>query len=485
MVDLLNDPFIKAITIDDLPEAAWQYLAGGAQGSDLKTYYQKVPWLFRGVDIRANAVASMPFAIYKGEDQVDSSEDYQNALRVLPNPGVFFGLIEAALVMWGYAYAFKAPNLYGVAQGLRYLLPTSVTVKINPESGEPQFKRNVNGKATAYSDKEMMYFWKPDPFVEIGPPLSSPATAASAAAGVALNVDKFAEAFFARGAIKATLLTTKGRVIPQEREKIKSWWKRLFSGVERAWETDIVNADAVEAVQVGEGIESLNNESLTMAQREAIATALGIPHSVLFSNAANYAVSEQDDLHFYKKTIVPECEFIASVVNDQLYAQTGHQLKFQPETLDVFQEDENERASSLATLVGVLEQGEVVQAAMNILGYEVDPETQKLLEKLWAEKAQRREQMAGFAAQGASERADQGAPPSSSPQEGEDDAQGELRTWRRWALGQVEKKGAIGRAFNTEHVGDALAGAIDGMLQGATTAAEVNAVFDSVWAGYP
>ena len=182
---------------------------------------------------------------------------------------------------------------------------------------------------------------------------------------------------------------------------------------------------------------------------------------------------------------MPECEFIASVVNDQLYAQTGHKLKFQPETLDVFQEDENERASSLATLVGVLEQGEVVQAAMNILGYEVDPETQKLLEKLWTEKAQRREQMAGFAAQGASERASEGPPPSSSSQEGEDDAQGELRTWRRWALGQVEKKGAIGRAFNTEHVGDALAGAIDGMLQGATTAAEVNAVFDSVWAGYP
>ena len=475
MADLLN-PWIKAITIDDLPEAAWQYLAGGAQENDLKTFYQLVPWLFRAVDIRANAVASMPFSIVKGETEVDNSEDYQNTLKVLANPGMFFGLIEAALIMWGYAYAFKAPNLFGVSQGLRYLLPTSIQVAINAGTGEPTFKRTVGEEAKKYSTDEVMYFWKADPFVEIGPPLSSPALAASAAAGVALNVDKFAQAFFARGAIKATLLTTKGRVIPQEREKIKNWWKRIFSGVEQAWQTDIINADAVEAVQVGEGLESLNNDALTVAQREAIATAMGIPHSVLFSNAANYATSQQDDLHFYRKTVVPECEFIASVVNDQLYAQTGHKFRFLPETLDVFQEDENDRSLSLATLVGVLEQGEVVQAAMNILGYEVDPATQKLLEKLWAEKAQRREQMAGFAAQGAAGGASVGRPRP---------AEDELRTWRRWALGQLEKKGAIGRAFNTEHVSDALAGAIDGMLEGAKTAAEVDAVFDSVWAGYP
>lgn len=484
MVNLLTNPFLKAISLNDLPEEAWQYLAGGEQGSDLRKYYQKVPYLFRGVDIRSNAVASMPFSIYRGKTEVDSSEDYQNATGVLPNPGAFFGLVESALIIWGYGYAFKKQNLWGVAKGLRYLLPSSISVDINSRTGVPRFERTVGHEKKTYNDDEIMYFWKPDPYVEVGPPKSSPAVAASAAAGVALNADEFAEAFFARGAIKATILTTKGRVVEAERQKIKSWWQRLFRGVDKAWQTDVVNADAVEAIQVGEGLESLTNQDLTSEKREAIATAMGIPHSILFSNAANYATSDKDDFHFYDKTIVPECKFIESIVNDQLYAQMGYQLRFQPETLDVFQEDENQRSQSLERLVNVLDQGPIVQAAMNILGYEVDPETMALLEQLWAEKEERREQFAQLAALGASGGAqEQQQPPQQQPQPPQ--AQNELRTWRKWAIGQLERKGAISRTFETQHIEDALAGAIDGALESASSIDQVTGIFDSVWAGYP
>ena len=73
---------IKTINIDQFPEDAWQYLTGTPnEERELQEYYQEVPWLFRGVDIRANAVSTMPFSIYKGKNEIDSSEDYKNAVK--------------------------------------------------------------------------------------------------------------------------------------------------------------------------------------------------------------------------------------------------------------------------------------------------------------------------------------------------------------------------------------------------------------------
>jgi len=475
MGDILRAPFIKSVSLNDLPEDAWTYLAGGGQdAAGLKELYQNVPWLFRGIDLRANAVARMPFSIYRGENEIDTSDDYQNAAGVLPRPGAIFGLVEAALTIWGYAYLFKQDNAYNVTRGLRYLLPSSITEKIDPLTGDPVFRRNENRVIRTYGPDSIVYFWRYDPFIEIGRPQSSPAKAASAAAGVMLNIDKFAEAFFARGAIKATLLTTKGRVVEAERQKLKTWWQRMFSGIGKAWQIDIVNADAVEPVTVGEGLESLTGDggAFSNEKREAIATALGIPHSVLFSNAANFATSRTDDYHFYDKTIVPECDFVARVLNEQVFDPLGYRLRFKPETLDIFQEDENERAASLEKLVNVLDRGPIVGVAMSILGYEVGPEQQRELDRLWAEKDRRRQEMALLA---------QPPPPNTLNDEADD----ELKTWRRWALRQVSEKGRLTRRFNTEHVSGALSGAIAGALESARTIADVNAVFDDVWVGYP
>ena len=397
-----------------LGDEGWTIAGQPEAGNELQEYYRLVPWLFRGVDLRANAVAAMPFAIYRGETEVDNSEDYQNKLAFLPNPGALFGCIESALTIWSYCYLERQRNTV-MLKSLRYLFPPSVTPKLDELKGLTGWERRLQTRTVQLPPEGLLYFWKPDPFVEIGPPKTSPAIAASAAAGVLLNVDRFAAAFFARGAIKGTVLAVKGSPPEAERKRIKDVWARLFNGIKNAWSEGVFNADQITPMVVGEGLESLANTELGNEKRRDVAGALGIPLSLLFSDAANFATAQQDDMHFYSKTIVPECTFIAGVLNEQLLMPLGYRLAFTPENLDVFQEDENARAASLGQLVSALASPEEFLIAADILGYEIDAETRKRVEAMIAAKAEQREKLAAQVAQ------KPGQPPAADKPEPEDE----------------------------------------------------------------
>ena len=225
----------------------------------------------------------------------------------------------------------------------------------------------------------------------------------------------------ARGAIKGTLLAVKGNPPEQEKKRIKSWWERLFTGIKNAWSDAVVNADSVTPVVVGEGLESLEKSDLTRAKREDVATALGIPHTMLFSDAANYATAERDTLNFYDTTIKPECAFIEEVLNAQVFDPQGYRLQFQPEALPVYQEDEQQRSASLASLRAA---GYTALMAMDILGYH--SEEQRGVGEPEAERQ---------AAGGTCPAAPRGGG------DGDRDAGARLRTWRRWALKRARRAG--------------------------------------------
>ena len=246
----------------------------------------------------------------------------------------------------------------------------------------------------------------------------------------------------------------------------------------------------MEAVTIGEGLESLANRALTDEAREEIATALGIPHSILFSNAANFAVSEKDDFHFYDKKVVPDCLFIQSVFNEQVLAPFGYKLRFLYQTLDVFQEDEKERAASLQFLTQVLEKGQIAEVGMDILGYEVPGETMDLLRSIWADNEAKEEQRrADFLARTeARQQSQEDRPLVPSESDIEKTAlQLDLEKWQRYAEKRVKAGKVPDREWDisgTEITG-AIKGAISIALIECETVEDVAAVFDDVWTGYP
>jgi len=187
----------------------------------------------------------------------------------------------------------------------------------------------------------------------------------------------------------------------------------------------------------------------------SIGAALGIPRSILESDASSYATAVSDQTQFWTTTIRPRLPLYEQAINDQLFSGTDYRLAFTPENLDIFQEDEAERAASLLQLV---QAGVPLADAMLMLGY--DP----------LENAPQPEP-----------RAEEATP---------DDAlvDSELATWQRYALRNLSKNGK-GRPFKAEHIPANIVHEIDSRLAQAQSPDEVRAAFVPrkflAWESYP
>lgn len=342
---------VKGTDISNWTRDEWVSIFGSVAGLETDTapgLYASVGWLYACVNLRARRVAAMPWSLYRGETVVTTNDGDMAAVPYLDGLSDLLYQTEAALCLGGQAFWYKRRNGTRAPMWLRWMSPTSVT-PIWSAQGIVGFERQVGNERLTLAPEDVLYFRLPNPMHESAPG-PAPAAAALSDAAVLRNMARFVGGYFDRGAIKATLLTVEGNPARQEMEKLEAWWKRFFSGVRDAWGTAAVKA-GVTPVVVGEGLESLTNASLTMERRESIATALGVPHSLVAANAANFATAQQDEINMITGTIVPACRLIERVMNREMFQGLGLRFAFQPERLSAMQEDEEQRATSYATYV--------------------------------------------------------------------------------------------------------------------------------------
>ena len=367
---------VKAISLDSLQN--WGDLGimpwateGGQQSTT--TLAAEVAFLFRAIHLRAGALADVPWAIYRAASDValwESDTAAPPALAQFANIEELLYRTEIALCLSSTAYWFKERNRVKVL-GLRWLDPTSMAPHWTPQ-GIDYYVRSANSTTAHLVPDDVVYIWNRG--LGETEPMPPPARAAMHAAQALYNTNAFVRAFFERGAIKATLLTVDGPASPAEREKLKAWWARALAGVRNAFGAEVINA-AVKPIVIGEGIGELSNTALTAEQREDIATALGVPHSLVMSNAANFATADADRKNFYDTTIIPECSSMARQINAQLFEPLGLRFAWLPEAMNIYQADETQRASAVASYVNA---GMPLSVAVRLLGIDlpegVEPE---------------------------------------------------------------------------------------------------------------
>jgi len=480
----------KGVSLDDLPDSAWTwYTPHEDSETSPRTYYEAVPWLWRGVQLRAQSLSQLPFALVRGGEDFDSSATWENKVGFLPNPVRLLWMCEASLCLAGAAYwARNAGAKTGQVKELQYMLASSITPVLTA-AGLESFKRRMGSKTIVMPPESVLYVWLPDPYVEIGPG-TPPAHAAMQAAGVAYNKDVFVSTFFERGMIRPQLIGVPAGTSPEERNRLKAWLKAKFSGVDKSWSAEVVNADALTPMPLGDGIDSLSNVPLTEEARQDMATALGIPHTMLDANAANYATAQQDSRNFLDNTIVPEAQIIQSVLNEQLFEPMGLRWEFRPEVLDVYQEDEASRAQALQALTGA---GMDLVLAMQILGFEL-PEgyTYEEMMAQEEEKQRRNEEMAERLRQAREQAPPPGNNGSKPPEEEEEQPpafRSDLDKWRRVALRRFAEGKSLDYPFESEAIPGDLNVSIRAALLLAGSEEEVRAAFQPLpfcgWESYP
>jgi HK97 family phage portal protein len=369
---------IKASILWDEETDAWTYYSN-SPFDRAPQLYRTIPTLYRGIQIISDSVTKVPFALYRGDEQIDTSASWDDTTGYMPNPRRFLKLTSQALDRHGRAYWLKLRNRGKIVKGLKWFEPQSITPKFNETTGELEsFERaGPKGVKITYAPEDILYFWLDDADVEIGPPVSYPCKAALQSAGVLHNLDEFINAYFKSGAIRPVMLMAKGFPPPDEKERIEGWFASMMAGLKNARRAKVFSADSLEPKTIGDGLDQLQNQELTDDQRKDVALALGIPQTILFANSANYATSQSDWLNFHETCIIPRCEFIAETINDQLFKAEGLELRFEPEGLDIYREDENQRSAALGQLTGA---GVPLLMAMDLLGYDLTPEQRAELE---------------------------------------------------------------------------------------------------------
>lgn len=355
----MNSPFYiadaatKGVPLQALPPSAWTYLVGTPDDEPGTispiTAFKKVDWLYRAVDMRAKAVQKMPYALMQGD--VDVTKDPQYAPIQTKLSGLLYRT-EAALCLYGACYWMKDRNIFGLNVTPRWLLPSSIRLDFDPDTGELiGLTRTVNkAKTIPLKLTDVVYFWTPNLEAEVGPG-TAPAKVATMAAGVLYSVNLTTKAFFDRGMIKAVILTVDGNPPPGETEKLQSRWQRAVGGVKNAWSTFVVRS-SVKPVVIGDGFKDSVNPQLTDQAREAISTAMGVPYSLMQSTALAGGTADAEQLNFYDQTIIPECDLISETINQMWLAESGLTLTFLPNKLEVFQSKELQKAGAISQVVG-------------------------------------------------------------------------------------------------------------------------------------
>lgn len=325
--------------------------------------YERVPPLYRAVELRASAIGTVPTQLYKGESEV-AWPFAQNLATLLQDT-------ERYLLLHGAAYwlrIYRGRTLIG----FRALNPRFVTVQPNQSAtveNPLQGARFQWGDAATYASwtmEDIVYFREPSMRDEVLPGLA-PAVVALQSAQLGHYRDRFISHFFEGGAQPITVLNLPESMDESEFKRFQTEWISRFQGVINAFRTAFVRAPDLKVSTITPPIDTMMLPELYEEVITSISMTLGVPRTMLEASAANYATADSDRQSFWRETIVPRLSMYAQVMNEQIFYPLKHELYFMPEQLDVLQTDEASRAGSLLQLV---QAGVPLRGAMTILGYD-------------------------------------------------------------------------------------------------------------------
>lgn len=326
--------------------------------------YEKVPMLHRAVNLRAEALGTVPYQLERGGVYVDYP--FVTPLEALIQQ------TERSLLLFGHAFWLRLMR-GRVLYGFQFIQPHSMRMSFDETritNNDPMtgiiFTQQVGSRTFGpWSINDIVYFREPSLKDDIHAGTSS-ASVALQSARLAYYLERFSSAFFEHGAQPALVMSLDKSITPPEYERLKSSWQRYAENVSNAFKTFFFRGD-VNAQIITFPLKDMELVALQERTTTNIVTTFGVPRTMLEASAANYATADSDRQSFWRETIVPRLAFYERVLNGQLLASLKYKIIFQPEKLSVFQTDEAARADSLVKLV---QAGMSLDEAKYRLGYE-------------------------------------------------------------------------------------------------------------------
>jgi len=144
----------KAVSLGDYDEFLDYLVNRGGVGTDPQDLYASVAWTYWCVNLRADSIAQVPYAIYRADSDEDTPE---NEVDFEIDLTKFLWTVEAWLSLCGAAYGLKRQNRAGV-QGLQVLNANTMSIVEYDADGPTVFEQKVGAKTKRYRADEILYF---------------------------------------------------------------------------------------------------------------------------------------------------------------------------------------------------------------------------------------------------------------------------------------------------------------------------------------
>lgn len=362
--------------------------AGGSWANQGAVLKRIIPDLSHAVSMTATAVSSLPF------DFIDlgSNEVVTASVNLSGIGGIFDDFsrilyLTASSLCGGSAYLLPRKTQKMIID-LQYISPHNVTPFFDA-NGLAYFNRVMDsGKIDRIEPEEMIYFWLPDSDVEIGPALNTPLGNAVNDASLLLSTVGAMRNYGERGFVPITLLGAKGMIDETERQKAESYFDRLLRGGFNVL-AKIFNADSLSIQRVGAGMDDLKGiyTEIRQQSREGVAQAFGIPAALFMADKAFASEVDMLTRQWYTTSVFRSIyQTIEGVLSLQLLKAYGFKMRFDLNRLDIFQEDENQRASSVSSYVSAIQANpKIAGLVMDFMGVDLNDDQKSKLDELIAE----------------------------------------------------------------------------------------------------
>ena len=327
--------------------------------------YEVVPMLYRAVNLRCDAISTVPYTLTRNGDAVDWP--WRQSVSELVKA------TERSLLLTGGAYWYKVVKGRTMT-GFVVLNPTTMTVNFEPTRATLEdpysgalFTQTQLGKVYGpWTINDIVYFREPSYRDDILPGLA-PAAVALQSSQLGHYLERFTSAFFEGGAQPVMVMNLPEAMDDAEFARFRGEFATRIGGVANAFRSLFVRSPELKVQKVTPDINTMMLPELQERVITSIAMTLGVPRTMLEASAANYATADSDRQSFWRETIVPRLGMLEQVMNNQLLGPIGYEIVFNPEKLDVMQADEADRADSLLKLT---QAGVALPDAMRILGYD-------------------------------------------------------------------------------------------------------------------
>jgi HK97 family phage portal protein len=327
--------------------------------------YEVVPMLYRAVNLRCDAISTVPYTLTRNGDAVDWP--WRQSVSELVKA------TERSLLLTGGAYWYKVVKGRTMT-GFVVLNPTTMTVNFEPTRATLEdpysgalFTQSQLGKVYGpWTINDIVYFREPSYRDDILPGLA-PAAVALQSSQLGHYLERFTSAFFEGGAQPVMVMNLPEAMDDAEFARFRGEFATRIGGVANAFRSLFVRSPELKVQKVTPDINTMMLPELQERVITSIAMTLGVPRTMLEASAANYATADSDRQSFWRETIVPRLGMLEQVMNNQLLGPIGYEIRFDPEKLDVMQADEADRADSLLKLT---QAGVALPDAMRILGYD-------------------------------------------------------------------------------------------------------------------